>query len=106
MFQVLGLIQVVVFDAATRLESQSQSEQTTDDTKVPPEQSCDLKKDDESLSGPENNSSSNKEDKCTTAGISSSKEKTGINIYDVLLQLPKSDLSTLCSLLGREGYFS
>ncbi|KAK4751569.1 hypothetical protein SAY87_005051 [Trapa incisa] len=100
--QVLGLIQVVVYDAATRLESQSQSEQKTGSAKIPPEQSSDLKKE-EGLTVPENNSNTNKEDKCTTGGMSSSKEKRSINIYDVLLQLPKSDLSTLCILLGREG---
>ncbi|KAK4767786.1 hypothetical protein SAY87_002927 [Trapa incisa] len=100
--QVLGLIQVVVYDAAKRLESQSQSEQKPDSAMVPPERSCDLKKE-ESLSVPEKNSNTNKEDKCTTGGMSSSKEKRSINIYDVLLQLPMSDLSTLCSLLGREG---
>lgn len=94
-----------MYDAADKLESESQSEQTTDDAEGPPEQSCDLKKE-ESLSGPENKSSSNEEEKSATAGVSSSKEKMSINIYNILLQLPKSDLRTLCTLLGREGYCS
>ncbi|XP_031403999.1 E3 ubiquitin-protein ligase UPL1-like isoform X2 [Punica granatum] len=101
--QVLGLIQVVVYDAAAKLESESQSEKAIDDAKVPPEQTGDLKKE-KSSNGPENTSDSNdKEAKSTTDETSSSKPKTSVNIYDVLLQLPKSDLRNLCSLLGREG---
>ncbi|KAJ7969420.1 E3 ubiquitin-protein ligase UPL1 [Quillaja saponaria] len=98
--QVMGLVQVVVFTAATKLECQSQSEQAVTNTQNLPvsEAPADVEKE-RSLAEPE----SKQDDNCTGAGSSSSNGKKSIDTYHIFLQLPQSDLCNLCILLGREG---
>ncbi|KAI6688704.1 hypothetical protein NL676_025532 [Syzygium grande] len=95
--QVLGLLQVVVYNAASKLESQSQSEQVMNEPQ-PPEQSEHGKNEKSSLE-PE----LHKEDENSNLNLSSSSGRRSISICDVFLQLPHSDLCNLCCLLGHEG---
>ena len=48
---------------------------------------------------------SNPEDKNIGAESSSSGGKKSIDICNIFLQLPQTDLHNLCSLLGCEGYY-
>lgn len=98
MAQVLGLLQVVVYNAASKLESQSRSEQVMSEPQ-PPEQSEHGKNEKSSLE-PE----LHKEDENSNLNLSSSSGRRSISICDVFLQLPHSDLCNLCCLLGHEGY--
>lgn len=95
--QVMGLIQVIVYAAASKLECQNQSEQATSNSQNLPasEPLGDVQKDQE----PE----FDQEDKKTTIELPSSDEKRSIDLYDIFLQIPQSDLHNLCSLLGHEG---
>lgn len=96
--QVMGLLQVVVYTAASRLESISLPEKVSDDA--------------QNLSGKASDAASREDASETEAKQKSSVEKgesstsdspRGHNIYDVFVQLPKSDLRNLCRLLGYEG---
>ncbi|PON94002.1 Coatomer beta subunit [Trema orientale] len=98
--QVIVLLQAVVDDAATKLECQSKldKESQTSESLATNELSEHVKKD-PAVSEPE----SNPEDKRVGAESSSSGGKKSIDIHNIFLQLPQSDLRNLCSLLGREG---
>lgn len=102
MLQVLGLIQVIVYGAAARLESQPRAEQEMVDAQMQPEQSADVE---ETNPNNSNNDNNKLQDKSSTAESSSSVGKARVSTYDVFLQLPQPDLRNLCSLLGREGYW-
>ncbi|XP_061985424.1 E3 ubiquitin-protein ligase UPL1 isoform X3 [Populus nigra] len=97
--QVMGLLQVVVFMAASKLESQAQSGQAreTSQKQTVGEASSDVP------SVPPVVAESSEEDKAASAGLSVSDGKRGIDASSVFLQLPQADLRNLCSLLGREG---
>ncbi|CAN6693358.1 unnamed protein product [Malus baccata var. baccata] len=92
--QVMGLLQVVVYTSASKLEGQSQSERpdkpvgeaSGDGQKVPPLES-----------------ESNQGEKPVSGESSTSDGKRSTDTYNVFLKLPESDLHNLCSLLGREG---
>ncbi|XP_068337981.1 E3 ubiquitin-protein ligase UPL1-like isoform X2 [Pyrus communis] len=92
--QVMGLLQVVVYNSASKLEGQSQSEKADkpvgeasgDGQKVPPLES-----------------ESNQGEKPVSGESSTSDVKRSTDTYNVFLKLPGSDLHNLCSLLGREG---
>ncbi|KAM1099051.1 hypothetical protein ACFX15_005434 [Malus domestica] len=92
--QVMGLLQVVVYTSASKLEGQSQSERADkpvgeasgDGQKVPPLES-----------------ESNQGEKPVSGESSTSDGKRSTDTYNVFLKLPESDLHNLCSLLGREG---
>ncbi|KAM1753174.1 hypothetical protein ACFX12_005795 [Malus domestica] len=92
--QVMGLLQVVVYTSASKLEGQSQSERADkpvgeasgDGQKVPPLES-----------------ESNQGEKPVGGESSTSDGKRSTDTYNVFLKLPESDLHNLCSLLGREG---
>lgn len=101
--QVMGLLQVVVYNAATKLDCQSQSDKETQNSEnlATDEAGDDVKEDPSSLE-PE----SNEDNKCVAAESSSSDGKGSTDTYNIFLQLPQSDLCNLCSLLGREGYYS
>jgi hypothetical protein len=101
MVQVMGLLQVVVFMAASKLESQAQSGQAreTSQKQTVGEASSDVP------SVPPVVAESSEEDKAASAGLSVSDGKRSIDASSVFLQLPQADLRNLCSLLGREGYF-
>ncbi|XP_028759255.1 E3 ubiquitin-protein ligase UPL1 [Neltuma alba] len=98
--QVMGLIQVIVINAASKLESQSQSEKeaTGSQNLAASEASGDLEKD-----PPLVESDSDKQDKHAGMDTCHSNVKKSIDMYNIFLQLPQADLSNLCSLLGREG---
>lgn len=100
--QVMGLIQVVVDTAASKLESQSQSEKGMADTQnlSASEAPSNTEKD-----APSVESDSNQQDKHADTNPCHSEGKKNVDMYNIFLQLPQSDLRNLCSLLGREGYY-
>ncbi|XP_044474315.1 E3 ubiquitin-protein ligase UPL1-like isoform X2 [Mangifera indica] len=98
--QVMGLLQVIVYTAASKLECRSQSESTTENSQKPPidEASGDTQKD-PSLAEP----ASSEGDKNVSDKSSTADGKRSIDTSDIFLHLPQCDLRNLCSLLGREG---
>ncbi|KAK4254640.1 hypothetical protein QN277_009993 [Acacia crassicarpa] len=98
--QVMGLIQVIVLNAASKLESQSQSEKATTGSQslAASEASGDFEKD-----PPLVELDSDQKDQHAGMDACHSNAKKNIDLYDLFLQLPQVDLSNLCSLLGREG---
>ncbi|KAL4185741.1 hypothetical protein AMTRI_Chr10g7440 [Amborella trichopoda] len=99
--QVIGLLQVVVNNAATKVKCQLHSRQVLDGSQSLPDKSApsDTRKD-----GPASEQTELKEpEKSSTTNASTSGGKEEVNPYDVLLQLPESDLRNLCSLLAHEG---
>ncbi|XWS51731.1 hypothetical protein CRYUN_Cryun11dG0008600 [Craigia yunnanensis] len=100
--QVVGLIQIVVYTAASKLENRSLSDLAVDNSDaqnlLTNEASGDAHKD-----PPLSESESNQEDKRTNAESSGSNGNRNVDLYNIFLQLPESDLCNLCSLLGREG---
>lgn len=101
--QVMGLIQVLVVTAASKLESQSQSEKAMANTQnsAANEASGDFEKD-----PPLVELDSDKQDKHAGLDRCHSDGKKCVDMYNIFLQLPQADLRNLCSLLGREGYCS
>ncbi|KAI3703777.1 hypothetical protein L1987_73972 [Smallanthus sonchifolius] len=99
--QVMGLLQVVVYNAASKLESQSHTEQAATSSQGPPVN--------ESASNPRGDSSSaggaepSHDDTTVGDGLSTSDDQKSGNMYDIFMKLPHSDLQNLCSLLGHEG---
>lgn len=99
LMQVMGLLQVVVYNAGTKLDCQSQSDKENQNPTT--DEACeDVKK------VPSLEPVANEDDKCVGAESSTSDGKRNSDTYNIFLQLPKSDLCNLCSLLGREGYYS
>ncbi|XP_027346077.1 E3 ubiquitin-protein ligase UPL1-like isoform X2 [Abrus precatorius] len=98
--QVMGLIQVVVDTAASKLESQLQSEKGTANTQnlSANEATGNTEKD-----TPLVELDSNQQDKHADINPCHSDGKKNVDMYNIFLQLPQSDLRNLCSLLGREG---
>lgn len=97
--QVMNLLQVVVYTAASNLEYQPQSEPAIvnpQDLSVD-EASVDVQKD--TPTEPE----SKQEDKCASAESATSDGKRSTDMYNIILRLPQSELRNLCSILGREG---
>ncbi|WJX46839.1 E3 ubiquitin-protein ligase upl1, variant 2 [Trifolium repens] len=94
--QVMGLIQVIVDTAASKLESQSQSEKAIADTQ-------NLSVDEAEKDPPLVELDSNQQDKHADTKPCHSNGKKNVDMYNVFLQLPQSDLRNVCSLLGREG---
>ena len=98
----MGLLQVVVYTAASKLEYQPQSETATENTlDLPVNEVPGDVPNDPPLSAPD----SKQEDNCAGAESSASDEKRSIDMYSIFLRLPQSELSNLCSILGREGYY-
>lgn len=101
--QVMGLIQVVIYSAASKLEARSFTEsavESLDDPQNPPaNEASDGVQKDASSSEPE----PGQNDNLANAESSASDKKKDVDLYDIFLQLPQPDLSHLCSLLGREG---
>ncbi|KAF2305548.1 hypothetical protein GH714_006673 [Hevea brasiliensis] len=97
--QVMGLLQVVIYTAASKSEGQALSgHQTTNSEKQNvSEASCDDQK------GPPLEPESNQEDKFTTAELTTSDGKRSFSTSNIFFRLPLPDLRNLCSLLGREG---
>ncbi|PPD95047.1 hypothetical protein GOBAR_DD07921 [Gossypium barbadense] len=99
--QVVGLLQVVVYTAASKLESWSLSHLAVDNSSsqnlLDEEASGDAHKD-----LPLTEQESNQEERTNTES-SGSKGNKNVDFHNIFLQLPESDLCNLCSLLGREG---
>ncbi|XP_052178127.1 E3 ubiquitin-protein ligase UPL1 isoform X2 [Diospyros lotus] len=98
--QVMGLVQVVVYTASSKLDCQSHSEQVAAD-------SHNLSQD-EATGGdqkdmPSSNLESGQDGKGPNAESSTSDGKRSSDTHDIFLQLPQADLHNLCSLLGNEG---
>ncbi|KAK4341923.1 hypothetical protein RND71_037739 [Anisodus tanguticus] len=106
--QVMGLLQVVVYTAASKMECQSHSEETVDrshnetvdgsDNPVGNETMSDIQKDPglPDIKSPQDDSGTGSANPASDANGSP-------NIRDIFLQLPQSDLHNLCCLLGHEG---
>lgn len=101
--QLMGLIQVLVVTAASKLESQSQSEKVIADTQNSSanEASGDVEKD-----PPLGELEPDQQDKHTGTDPCHLDGKKSVDMYNIFLQLPQADLRNLCILLGREGYCS
>ncbi|KAK9074252.1 hypothetical protein SSX86_006849 [Deinandra increscens subsp. villosa] len=98
--QVMGLLQVVVYNAASKLESESHTEQAAASPQGPPGN--------ESASNPQGVASSagaepSHDDTTVGDGLSTSDDHKSVKKYDIFMKLPHSDLQNLCSLLGHEG---
>lgn len=109
----MGLLQEIVYNAATKLECQTKLDKESQNSEnlATNELSEDVKKD-AAVSEPESNTEDNRigaesssEDKRIGAETSSSGGKRSVDIYNIFLQLPQSDVRNLGSLLGREGYY-
>ncbi|OMP04235.1 hypothetical protein COLO4_09844 [Corchorus olitorius] len=100
--QVVGLLQVVVYTAASKLESRSLTHLAVDNsnskTTLAEEGSDNAHKD-----PPLSEAESNQEVKENNAESSASNGHRTVDLYNIFMQLPESDLCNLCSLLGREG---
>lgn len=103
MEQVVGLLQIVVYTAASKLENLSLSDLAVDNLNsqnlLTTEASGDAHKD-----PPLRKQVSNQEDKQTNPESYAPNDNRNVDLYTIFLQLPESDLRNLCSLLGREGY--
>lgn len=99
MVQVMGLLQVIVYTAPSKLERLSQSVENSQKPLMD-EASGEFHKD-PLLTDPE----SSLGDKHASDKSSSSDGKRSIDPYDIFSKLPQSDLRNLSNLLGREGYF-
>ncbi|XP_026392926.1 E3 ubiquitin-protein ligase UPL1-like isoform X1 [Papaver somniferum] len=99
--QVMGLLQVVVFKAALRLECETQSEQPAATSQAEPvnEGAEDIQHE-SPIVEPDSNQELIKD---TSANISTLEPKRTTNLYDIFLQIPESDLRNICGLLAREG---
>ncbi|XP_057529454.1 E3 ubiquitin-protein ligase UPL1 [Amaranthus tricolor] len=97
--QVMGLLQVVVYTAASRLERQSIPEQIIDDPQNPTSKAPDEVRSDDALV----KTDTRQQDKVDNPEASTSDRQAGHNIYDIFTQLPISDLRNLSRLLGYEG---
>lgn len=104
--QVMGLLQVVVYTAASRLESLSLPEQVLDDSQNLSDKASDEVQRDVAVVETETNNQENKaedEKPSENEKPSVADKKIDHNIYDVFTQLPRSDLRNLSRLLGYEG---
>ncbi|CAA3019978.1 E3 ubiquitin- ligase UPL1-like [Olea europaea subsp. europaea] len=98
--QVMGLLQVVVYAAASKLDLQSHSEETVAPTKNPSsnEIATDVQKDPQLLEIEVNQLENSS---CTSKTTSDGQRN--LKTADIFLLLPQSDLHNLCTLLGQEG---
>ncbi|KAL8462223.1 hypothetical protein ACS0TY_033325 [Phlomoides rotata] len=98
--QVMGLLQVVVYAAASKVDTQSNAEETAPPSETPSgnETTNDIQKDPHEL-GIE----SDPLGQSTSALNSKSDGQRSSRAYDIFLLMPQSDLSNLCGLLGHEG---
>lgn len=95
----MGLIQVIVYNASSKLECESHTDQAAAN-------SHDISHD-EAIDGVQKDVpllevDSNRDDRSAESSASDGKREA--SAYDIFLQLPKADLHNLCSLLGHEGY--
>ncbi|KAI3466413.1 hypothetical protein Pfo_023076 [Paulownia fortunei] len=96
--QVMGLLQVVVYAAASKVDIQSNNEETAAHTENP--------SDNETASEVQNDPHVLEvEPNLLDHGSSAlnSKSDGSVRTYSIFLMMPQSDLHNLCSLLGHEG---
>lgn len=95
MLQIMSLLQVIVYTAASKLENQLPSEPMMENSQklAVSEAYSEIRKEIES----------SQENKNKGAELSVLDGKRNNDIYNIFLQLPQSDLRNLCSLLGNEG---
>lgn len=99
--QVMGLLQVVVYTAASKLECQSHPEEAAAHSQnLSGDGAASNIQKDPALQGGE---SGHQDDKSTSVLGSTSHGNKSTDVYDIFLQLPHSDLRNLCSILGHEG---
>lgn len=98
----MGLLQVVVYAAASKVDIQSSAEETAPPAETPSgnETTSDTQKDDNVLQV-----ESNQLDQSSSALNTKSDGQKSIRTYDIFLLMPHSDLRNLCGLLGHEGYY-
>ncbi|KAH9607668.1 hypothetical protein KSS87_011637, partial [Heliosperma pusillum] len=97
--QVMGLLQVVVYTAASRLESLSPPKQASSEP-----QNHSTEESDEQVQRDGNVvETETKQPSEVENGESSTSEIKSHNIYDIFVQLPKADLRNVSRLLGCEG---
>ncbi|KAL4579973.1 hypothetical protein LXL04_016144 [Taraxacum kok-saghyz] len=106
--QVMGLLQVVVYTAASKVDTQSQTEQqAVTSSQDPPvtETASNPQQGDSSSTGAEAEPSQDDKNVTVTVsdGLSTSDDQKSVNMYDIFMKLPQPDLHNLCSLLGHEG---
>jgi hypothetical protein len=98
--QVMGLLQVVVFTAASKLDTHAQSGQARENSQK--QTAGEVPGGVQSV--PPLVAESSQEDKAASSGSISNGNRS-IDACSVFLKLPQPELSNLCSLLGCEGYF-
>lgn len=106
----MGLLQVVVYAAASKVDSLSNTEEAAPPAETSPgnaeispgnEPVSDTQKDAQDLLA-----ESNQLDQSASAVNSKSDGQRSTRIFDIFLLMPHSDLRNLCGLLGHEGYLS
>ncbi|CAL0306067.1 unnamed protein product [Lupinus luteus] len=99
--QVMGLIQAVVDNAASELESQSQSDKKMSNTQnlSVDEASGNITEDPPLVKTGTSEMALNEQNKLAELNHYDGNKKE----YNIFLHLPQSDLRNLCTLLGREG---
>ncbi|XP_019051618.1 PREDICTED: E3 ubiquitin-protein ligase UPL1-like isoform X2 [Nelumbo nucifera] len=98
--QVIGVLHVVVYTAASKVECRLHSEQVSVNSQSPHpnEASGDVQ-----IDPPISETIPNKKLDKGGVEVTALDEKRSVGPYDVFLQLPESDLCNLCSLLAHEG---
>lgn len=92
----MSLIQVVVNNAVSRIECQPRSRETDN---------CEAQATNESSNTTQKESSTSDDNSNPTKSeVPCSPGKRTSGPYEILLQLPNSDLRNLCSLLSHEGF--
>ncbi|XP_047975349.1 E3 ubiquitin-protein ligase UPL1 isoform X2 [Salvia hispanica] len=96
--QVMGLLQVVVYAAASKVDIQINTEETAPPAENPPgNETTTETRTDSHVSLVESSQLDQ------SASASKSDGQRSIRTYDIFLLLPHSDLQNLCALLGHEG---
>ncbi|GKA11786.1 E3 ubiquitin protein ligase UPL1-like protein [Tanacetum coccineum] len=98
--QVLGLLHVVVYNAASKLDCNSPTEPAvTNSEDLSSNEAAGHPQEDSSVGGTESDSVN----KNINNGLSASTDQKSVMMKDIFLKLPQADLQNLCSLLGHEG---
>nr|GEW74196.1 E3 ubiquitin-protein ligase UPL1-like [Tanacetum cinerariifolium] len=98
--QVLGLLHVVVYNAASKLDCNSPTEPAvTNSEDIPSNEAAGHPQEDSSVGGTESDSVN----KNINNGLSASTDQKSVMMNDIFLKLPQAALQNLCSLLGHEG---
>ncbi|GMH25044.1 hypothetical protein Nepgr_026887 [Nepenthes gracilis] len=98
--QVMGLLHVVIYSAASKVESQLLSEPVIDNTQ---DVAVNTASDDFQREIHLTELESKHHTKCVNGEASTFHGQDSHKFYDIFVQIPQSDLRNLCCLLGREG---